>query len=752
MSETTNLKLKKHDNVTTNTNQFDVENYMNGNWDKLDEFAGQVNGKTAELQEATIALQAELLATKKDYEAGTLEGQEEGESLYLQDSSNARFREFGIGGNDKQATRSGKNKLDLSKIQQRTLNGVTCTYNAENKSVTLNGTCTADNTGFAIGDSGLATKKLVKDKTTLTAYYVSGECTGTGTMSVQAHATGYVSNVPLTDLRDLKELKLRTATYSSSNFPEMELMMVNVRVNEEAILDNFTFKLMLTDEVDEVDTEYEDFGAMPSLEFPSETEAVGQDVNLFDKDNVEFYNNNSSNFSCTINAGPTRVRTSSFEFAGEGPYTLSGLIGKTRLLGVRAYGENENIISEGATLNENTFTLTEEVKYIHLLFKNSDDSELNREEVRNMPIKIEKGKQASAYSKYNCGSANITVCNKNTLDFSKWDGITAAHGTIEKVENGIKLTATEADCYSNSFAFRYQGTLNKERIEKYGMIAKQNTKYTFSCKVNSSSISKRLYMFFADKDFNNISSISSATSALTAVTPENCRYITVRVGVSNAGDSLIFTDFQLEEGSTATDYIEHEEQTFTIDVQQEMLEGDYFDLDNEEEVHTWGKVIFDGTENWAKSINTNNILFYIPDIFPYKDGTILCNYFKAKDVWDKDVIGIQLYPVNGVRFGLGVNSSIDTVDKWKAKLQELYNAGNPLTIYYKLAEPTRLPFTAEQKAIAKQIRETLHSYKGGTHVYSTDSISPIFNAKYTVDQKAYIQAEINKMQAMILAE
>lgn len=98
MSETTNLKLKKHDNVTTNTNQFDVENYMNGNWDKLDEFAGQVNGKTAELQEATIALQAELKATRKDYEAGTLEGQAEGESLYLQDSSNARFRSFGIGG------------------------------------------------------------------------------------------------------------------------------------------------------------------------------------------------------------------------------------------------------------------------------------------------------------------------------------------------------------------------------------------------------------------------------------------------------------------------------------------------------------------------------------------------------------------------------------------------------------------------------------------------------------------------------
>lgn len=31
MSETTNLKLKKHDNPETNTEKFDIENYLNGN-------------------------------------------------------------------------------------------------------------------------------------------------------------------------------------------------------------------------------------------------------------------------------------------------------------------------------------------------------------------------------------------------------------------------------------------------------------------------------------------------------------------------------------------------------------------------------------------------------------------------------------------------------------------------------------------------------------------------------------------------
>lgn len=775
MSETTNLKLKKHDNVTTNTNQFDIENYMNDNWDKVDEFAGQVNteleglnnyddtevkqeiadikqeqteqntkienldlnkASKTELQEATIALQAELLATKKDYEAGTLEGQEEGESLYLQDSSNARFREFGIGGNDKQATRSGKNKLDLSKIQQRTLNGVTCTYNAENKSVTLNGTCTADNTGFAIGDSGLATKKLVKDKTTLTAYYVSGECTGTGTMSVQAHATGYVSNVPLTDLRDLKELKLRTATYSSSNFPEMELMMVNVRVNEEAILDNFTFKLMLTDEVDEVDTEYEDFGAMPSLEFPSETEAVGQDVNLFDKDNVEFYNNNSSNFSCTINAGPTRVRTSSFEFAGEGPYTLSGLIGKTRLLGVRAYGENENIISEGATLNENTFTLTEEVKYIHLLFKNSDDSELNREEVRNMPIKIEKGKQASAYSAYGCGSANITVCNKNVCDNIFEQGVI----NVSNGKNGP---------WNNT---KYIRTKNYIKI-------KPNTQFVMTNPIKNRGRKTRFY----DKDKNYLGYTAKKDSLLAnnddatlkrvSTMPDNAYYLRFELDFDDAqiGQDVIDGKYkyQLEEGNTATDYIAHEEQTVAMPVQEPMLEGDEFDWDNEEEVHTWSKVELTGNETgWFKSSTTMTNAYGIKNekigLPVLTENTSKCTHFKYADGVTATSTSKYISQLENLYLSFPLDIA-KTLEEFKSLMQEQVDAETPVTIYYKLETPTKLPFTEAQKAVAKQIRQTLHSYKGGTHVYCTDEISPIFNVKYTIDQKAYIQAEIEKI-------
>lgn len=52
MSETTNLKLFKQDNPTTNTNNFDIEKTLNENWDKLDENAGTTNKKTRKFRKS----------------------------------------------------------------------------------------------------------------------------------------------------------------------------------------------------------------------------------------------------------------------------------------------------------------------------------------------------------------------------------------------------------------------------------------------------------------------------------------------------------------------------------------------------------------------------------------------------------------------------------------------------------------------------------------------------------------------------
>ena len=59
MSETTNLKLKKHDNVQTNTNEFDIEEYLNKNWDKIDEANGEQNTELKTLKEECKRLKEE---------------------------------------------------------------------------------------------------------------------------------------------------------------------------------------------------------------------------------------------------------------------------------------------------------------------------------------------------------------------------------------------------------------------------------------------------------------------------------------------------------------------------------------------------------------------------------------------------------------------------------------------------------------------------------------------------------------------
>ena len=113
MSETTNLKLFKQDNPTTNTNNFDIEKTLNENWDKLDENAGTTNKKLESLEKVdsttskTITaiqeeqttqnekdVDEELTKIKKEnslLKSQIPEGHASGNNIHLGDSSNMDF-------------------------------------------------------------------------------------------------------------------------------------------------------------------------------------------------------------------------------------------------------------------------------------------------------------------------------------------------------------------------------------------------------------------------------------------------------------------------------------------------------------------------------------------------------------------------------------------------------------------------------------------------------------------------------------
>ena len=77
-----------------------------------------------------------------------------------------------------------------------------------------------------------------------------------------------------------------------------------------------------------------------------------------------------------------------------------------------------------------------------------------------------------------------------------------------------------------------------------------------------------------------------------------------------------------------------------------------------------------------------------------------------------------------------------TVEDFKNWLKE-----HPLTIYYKLATPTRLAFTDEQKAVAKELNNA-RTYKNVTNI-TTDS-KAILSLDYAKD----LETLLNNTQAL----
>ena len=149
MSETTNLKLKKHDNVETNTDKFDIENYLNGNWDKIDKNVGEVNTNISninskneeqdtsieQLQENTetsnnkiVKLETELKEMQEDFYQNSIRGQASGEYIHVEDSSNCRSV-IGISGNSEQETSTQtENYVDDREARGKTISQATSLY------------------------------------------------------------------------------------------------------------------------------------------------------------------------------------------------------------------------------------------------------------------------------------------------------------------------------------------------------------------------------------------------------------------------------------------------------------------------------------------------------------------------------------------------------------------------------------------------------------------------------------------------
>lgn len=370
MSETDFLKLKKHDNPETNTEKFDIENYLNGNWDKIDKNVGEVNtnisninsknkeqdtnikqlqGNTETSSNKIAELEKELKEAQEDFYQNSIRGQASGEYIHVEDSSNCRAK-IGIGGNHEQETSTQNENLLILEDGTQTLNGVTMAI--KDGIITFNGTATAS-TFFKI---------KIKEKLKAGDYYhLAAQVSGSHTKNI---ALGVV---------DVEE-KTRYSEFNgggghSFNLTNDEYITYRIWVENGNVINNQIYKCMISKGTESKEW-VKGIPNMPSPDYLSSIVAVGSNVNEFDIDTVkdgflnektgEIISNNSwkcSDFIEILN------KTYTFGWESSSDYFQ---------VTVCYYDENKKFISGNSyglrgTFN-NTFEVVSNAKYMKIAY------------------------------------------------------------------------------------------------------------------------------------------------------------------------------------------------------------------------------------------------------------------------------------------------------------------------------------------------------------------------------------------------
>lgn len=169
-----------------------------------------------------------------------------------------------------------------------------------------------------------------------------------------------------------------------------------------------------------------------------------------------------------------------------------------------------------------------------------------------------------------------TVKDINKFNIQNWlnNTVTISNGTISVNNQEFTLTATNNDCFTNTYSMSADTSYNQTQIQKYGMIVKPNTKYVFSVDRIGNSISNgNILVFFYDKNYNYKRSMLRTSYAdgkfSFSFTTSDETFITFRLGVSVSGITITYKNIQIEEGLYTSDYVPFN--SFGIKVQNKNL-------------------------------------------------------------------------------------------------------------------------------------------------------------------------------------
>lgn len=687
------------------------------------------DGKITLNKESIKEIQAENERLREDIKSIATIGEASGENIHLEDSSEARC-EIKICGNHQQDTREGYNQFKITSTQTQSA-GVTITK-IDESSVSYQGTTT-----------GMFTHMLV-------VYDGKGlEITKQMYLKAFGNLTNAILSVKLIKNGKTESSYVRVSPNLILSAGDV-LQQIYVQQQNTGILVSGTLQVLLTD-YENKDKPYEQYGASPSLDYPSPVKSVGDNVNLFPGWEMGTIDTATGNKI----TDPYYIRSVDFiPILPNIDYTIYSInsFGFDSLnTALRLYDKDKKYLGSqylGEILEKNlTFKITNlDARFMIPTSTNGQKNVIPGN--AKVDIKLEKGIIATPYSSYNYGSAKVDIVNENIFNTENvkstsevsvvdnkngvlelqgvngfWKGIT----TTQKFETGkrvyIKCKVVEGTGSSGNIGIK--DTNGDDILENYKV-----SNNLISCSFISKGITK---IFF------------------------RCN------GTSNNGN-IKYSDimFSYED----IDYVPNQEQSYLVDVQQPMFEGDTFVKQDGKwyEKHNWKTMSFDGQNmgsqaggSFADFKENGNIV----RVFEIKDllissvrNDIFCDKLprQADSMWNGKSTGIQSWqgqnkilislPFDDVEKKYGQKLTVDNyVTAFYMYLQD-----EVLIISYLLAEPKLLECTEAQSKVLDEIYNKAHTYKNITNISAESSeVNPIINVKYLKEA----ETEHNKLQAQI---
>lgn len=346
----------------------------------------------------------------------------------------------------------------------------------------------------------------------------------------------------------------------------------------------------------------------------------------------------------------------------------------------------------------------------------------------------------------------IIQCNSNFLKKQEVSEVTE-NGITGKVLDDGSIVLNGTTQYATYIQITEELQIGRiatgQNFKKYVL---PKGSYKFNCQASGQASDSNLNAYI--RNSVNTSSFSQALNRLpensfkeiefTTDKEEYVAYLWIDSGITLTDFTL---KFMLKRSDDTSEYIQNEQQEYNLLTQEEMLEGDYFDLENNKEIHNYEKKNMSELE-WQISTNQlqektfDFVVMFSNEELLSTDINCFSNCFESKTgsyLWNNDEEGIGQSKSQIVcRIG---KEKVADIEEFKTLLAEK-NA----VVYAK--KKTKLDLTEEQKQELNKL-QNLELFKGTNNIYTEQDLA-LLQLDYTADTKMYIDNKIANTNAQVL--